>query len=179
MLEGDFDWKSMGMSPKDMDFTSLKNFGARDIALVYGVPSQLVGVPDSQTYSNLAEARLALYTETVLPLMDRIQSDMNEWLTPQFGDDLKLHYDIDSIPAMAEQRRRVFESVTSGVQNGILTRNEAREQLGYDTVDGADGLLVATLMPLISEEESPRDETPQQEEQEKIMLFEMVNLMVN
>ena len=42
--------------------------------------------------------------------MDRIQSDMNEWLTPQFGDDLKLHYDIDSIPAMAEQRRRVFES---------------------------------------------------------------------
>ena len=122
LLEGDFDWKSMGMSPKDMDFTSLKNFSARDIALVYGVPSQLVGVPDSQTYSNLAEARLALYTETVLPLMDRIQSDMNEWLTPQFGDDLKLHYDIDSIPAMAEQRRRVFESVTSGVQNGILTR---------------------------------------------------------
>ena len=61
LLEGDFDWKSMGMSPKDMDFTSLKNFSARDIALVYGVPSQLVGVPDSQTYSNLAEARLALY----------------------------------------------------------------------------------------------------------------------
>lgn len=160
LLEGDFDWKSMGMSPKDMDFTSLKNFSARDIALVYGVPSQLVGVPDSQTYSNLAEARLALYTETVLPLMDRIQSDMNEWLTPQFGDDLKLHYDIDSIPAMAEQRRRVFESVTSGVQNGILTRNEAREQLGYDTMDGADELLVsATLMPLTqANEESPKDE---------------------
>tara|TARA_Y100001973_G_scaffold22839_1_gene34122 strand:- start:3412 stop:5580 length:2169 start_codon:yes stop_codon:yes gene_type:complete len=160
LLEGDFDWKSMGMSPKDMDFTSLKNFSARDIALVYGVPSQLVGVPDSQTYSNLAEARLALYTETVLPLMDRIQSDMNEWLSPQFGDDLRLSYDIDSIPAMAEQRRRVFESVTSGVQNGILTRNEAREQLGYDTVTGADELLVsATLMPLNTvSSESPKDE---------------------
>ena len=117
--------------------------------MVYGVPSQLVGVPDSQTYSNLAEARLALYTETVLPLMDRIQSDLNEWLVPRFGDDLEIRYDIDSIPAMAEQRRRVFESVTSGVQNGILTRNEAREQLGYDTINGADGLLVsAKLMPL-------------------------------
>ena len=183
LLEGDFDWKSMGMSPKDMDFTSLKNFSARDIALVYGVPSQLVGVPDSQTYSNLAEARLALYTETVLPLMDRIQSDMNEWLTPQFGDDLKLHYDIDSIPAMAEQRRRVFESVTSGVQNGILTRNEAREQLGYDTMDGADGLLVsATLMPLNTvEEESPRDESvPQQaEEQEEENSMNIIEMMLD
>ena len=179
LLEGDFDWKSMGMSPKDMDFTSLKNFSARDIALVYGVPSQLVGVPDSQTYSNLAEARLALYTETVLPLMDRIQSDMNEWLTPQFGDDLRLHYDIDSIPAMAEQRRRVFESVTSGVQNGILTRNEAREQLGYDTMDGADELLVsATLMPLTSaNEETPKDETPPQEDtREDDAILDIMNL---
>ena len=179
LLEGDFDWKSMGMSPKDMDFTSLKNFSARDIALVYGVPSQLVGVPDSQTYSNLAEARLALYTETVLPLMDRIQSDMNEWLTPQFGTDLKLHYDIDSIPAMAEQRRRVFESVTSGVQNGILTRNEAREQLGYDTMDGADELLVsATLMPLTSaNEETPKDETPPQEDtREDDAILDIMNL---
>ena len=179
LLEGDFDWKSMGMSPKDMDFTSLKNFSARDIALVYGVPSQLVGVPDSQTYSNLAEARLALYTETVLPLMDRIQSDMNEWLTPQFGDDLKLHYDIDSIPAMAEQRRRVFESVTSGVQNGILTRNEAREQLGYDTMDGADELLVsATLMPLTqANKETPKDETPPQEDtREDDSILDIMNL---
>ena len=179
LLEGDFDWKSMGMSPKDMDFTSLKNFSARDIALVYGVPSQLVGVPDSQTYSNLAEARLALYTETVLPLMDRIQSDMNEWLTPQFGDDLRLHYDIDSIPAMAEQRRRVFESVTSGVQNGILTRNEAREQLGYDTMDGADELLVsATLMPLTqANKETPKDETPPQEDtREDDAILDIMNL---
>lgn len=160
LLEGDFDWKSMGMSPKDMDFTQLKNFSARDIALVYGVPSQLVGVPDSQTYSNLAEARLALYTETVIPLMDRIQSDLNEWLTPQFGEDLELRYNIDSIPAMAEQRRRVFESVTSGVRDGILTRNEAREQLGYDRMEGADELLVpATLMPLnVATEQTPRDE---------------------
>ena len=50
---------------------------------------------------------------------------------------------------MAEQRTRVFESVTQGVQNGILTRNEAREQLGYEPIPGADSLLVpATLMPL-------------------------------
>ena len=52
---------------------------------------------------------------------------------------------------MAEQRTRVFESVTAGVQNGILTRNEAREQLGYEPVNGADSLLVpANLMPLNS-----------------------------
>ena len=72
--------------------------------------------------------------------------------------DLEIRYNIDSIPAMAEQRRRVFESVTAGVQNGILTRKEAREQLGYETINGADSLLVpATLMPLneASDETAP------------------------
>ena len=150
LLEGDFEWKEMGLSPKDMDFIQLKNMSAKDIALVYGVPSQLIGIPDSQTYSNFAEAKLALYNETIIPLLDRIQGDLNEWLVPMFNEQgLELRYDIDSIPAMAEQRKRVFESVSVGVKEGILTRNEAREQLGYEPIEGADSLLVsANLMPL-------------------------------
>jgi len=176
LLEGDFDWKEMGLSPKDMDFTQLKHMSAKDIALVYGVPSQIIGIPDSQTYSNFAEAKLALYNETIIPLLDRVQSDLNEWLSPQFGEDLELRYNIDSIPAMAEQRKRVFESVTQGVQNGILTRNEAREQMGYEPLDGADSLLVpANLMPLniAGDEETPKDEpdtNPMEDEQEEQQL---------
>ena len=160
LLEGDFDWKEMGLSPKDMDFIQLKNMSAKDIALVYGVPSQLIGIPDAQTYSNFAEAKLALYNETIIPLLDRVQGDLNEWLVPQFNQTgLELRYDIDSIPAMSEQRRRVFESVTTGVKDGILTRNEAREQLGYEPVEGGDQLLVpANLMPLnIANETAPDD----------------------
>ena len=179
LLEGDFDWKEMGLSPKDMDFTQLKHMSAKDIALVYGVPSQLIGIPDSQTYSNFAEAKLALYNETIIPLLDKVQADMNEWLSPMFGEDLELRYNVDSIPAMAEQRRRVFESVTTGVQNGILTRNEAREQLGYETIDGGDSLLVpANLMPLnIANEENDTDvgeDIPTEEVEEENNLPEII-----
>ena len=35
---------------------------AKDIALIFGVPSQLIGIPDAQTYSNFA-TKLALYNE--------------------------------------------------------------------------------------------------------------------
>ena len=38
---------------KDMDFINLKHMSATDIALCFGVPSQLVGVPDAQTYANV------------------------------------------------------------------------------------------------------------------------------
>ena len=85
----------------------MKNMSARDIAMCFGVPSQLVGIPDAQTYSNVQEARLALYEETIIPIARRIESDLNEYLAPLYNERVRIEYDIDSIPAMAERRRRI------------------------------------------------------------------------
>tara|TARA_Y100000114_G_scaffold155622_1_gene180276 strand:+ start:1216 stop:3573 length:2358 start_codon:yes stop_codon:yes gene_type:complete len=166
LLEGDFDWKEMGLSPKDMDFLQMKNMSARDIAMCFGVPSQLVGIPDAQTYSNVQEARLALYEETIIPLIKRIESDLNEYLIPMFDDRLKIRYDIDSIPAMAERRRRIYENVTVAVREGIISRNEARNRLGLEPITGGDEVYIsANLFPLGGPEESnlEQDKTNAQE----------------
>lgn len=172
LLEGDFDWREMGLSPKDMDFINLKHMSATDIAMCFGVPSQLVGVPDAQTYANVAEARLALYEETIIPYLRKIESDINEWLMPLFDDRLYFCYDIDRIPALAERRRRTYENITQAVANGIISRNEAREQIGLSPVEGGDELYIsANLFPLGSagggEAESPVDGLEDYEEDEK------------
>lgn len=168
ILEGDFDYKEMGLSPKDMDFTSMKNFSARDIALCFGVPAQLVGIPDSQTYSNMAEARLALYEETIIPMLKHIESDLNEWLVPQFGEDLDLKYDIDNIPAITERRRMIYDNVISAVDKGIITRNEARERLGLEPISGGDDVYIgANLFPLGSE--VPKPEQPSDDDVAKTL----------
>ena len=160
LLEGDFDWKEMGLSPKDMDFGNLKHMATTDIALCFGVPSQLVGVPDAQTYANVAEARLALYEETIIPYLKKIESDMNEWLVPMFGEELMFCYDIDSIPALSERRKKIYENVSMAVREGIITRNEARERLGLSPLNGADDLLVnAALFPLGAEETPKPDQS--------------------
>jgi HK97 family phage portal protein len=64
LIEGGLEWQEMSMSPKDMDFIEAKNSAARDIALALGVPPQLLGIPGDNTYSNMQEARLALWEET-------------------------------------------------------------------------------------------------------------------
>jgi len=159
ILEGDFDYKEMGLTPKDMDFAIMKNFSARDIALCFGVPAQLVGIPDAQTYSNMAEARLALYEETIIPLLRHIESDLNEWIVPIFGDDLTLQYDIDAIPAVTERRRMIYENILRAVNEGVLTRNEARERIGLEPIQGGDEIyLPANLFPL--GEPVPKPEQP-------------------
>ena len=164
LLEGDFDWKEMGLSPKDMDFLNLKHLSATEIAMCFGVPSQLVGVPDAQTYANVAEARLALYEETIIPYLRKIESDLNEWLIPMFGENLAMEFDIDAIPALSERRKKIYENVTSAVREGIMTRNEARERIGLEPVEGGDGLYIAANLFPLGDESVPEPEDPINEE---------------
>ena len=167
LLEGDFDWREMGLSPKDMDFINLKQMSATDIALCFGVPSQLVGVPDAQTYANVAEARLALYEETIIPHIKLIESDLNEWLVPQFDERLSLTFDTESIPALAERKRKTYENIVSAVNAGIMTRNEAREVIGLNPIDDGDDVYInASLFPLGSES-TPEPDVPDGEEDVK------------
>ncbi len=44
LLEGGLDWKSLSLSPKDMDFVEAKHAAAREIALALGVPPMLQSI---------------------------------------------------------------------------------------------------------------------------------------
>ena len=103
---------------------------------------------------------------------------------PLYDDRLKLEFDIDSIPALSERKRKTYENVTSAVREGIMTRNEAREQIGLSPVDGADGLYIsANLFPLtddaVPEVENPinDEDLEDYEEEDKGMDEEIANLL--
>ena len=74
-MEGDCDWREMGLSPRDLDFISGKSLSAREIAQAYGVPPMLVGVPGDATFANYREARYHLWEDTILPLLNNLVSE--------------------------------------------------------------------------------------------------------
>ena len=55
LLEGGLSWQSMSLSPKDMDFLELKHGAAREIALAFGVPPMLLGIPGDNTIADFCE----------------------------------------------------------------------------------------------------------------------------
>src|SRR6201999_1922698 len=104
ILEGGLDWKAMSLSPQDMDFMEAKHTAAREIALAFGVPPMLLGIPGDNTYSNYQEAYKVFFRGTVLPLAMRIGGALTHWLAPAFGDGIRLAVDIDTVPALAKDR---------------------------------------------------------------------------
>jgi HK97 family phage portal protein len=126
LLEGGMTWQAMSMTPADMDFVGLKAAAAREIALAFGVPPMLLGLPGDATYANYREANRALWRLTVLPLADRILGAVGGALAAWWPG-LRLRLDIDQVTALAEDRERLWAQVTAA---DFLTREEKRAMLG-------------------------------------------------
>ena len=128
LLEGGLDWKSMGLSPKDMDFVEAKNGAARDIALAFGVPPMLLGIPGDNTYANYQEANRAFYRLTVLPLVTRTGASLSVFLGDLTGEALRLVPDLDTVAGLSVERDALWARVGAA---GFLTDEEKREAVGY------------------------------------------------
>src|SRR5690606_33236215 len=90
LLEGGLDWKPMGFSPSDMEFHETKLAAAREIAVAFGVPPMLMGIPGDATYANYQEANRAFYRLTVLPLASRVLAALSHWLAGFGGKEVGL-----------------------------------------------------------------------------------------
>ena len=130
LLEGDFEWKEMGLSPKDLDFISGKEQSAKEIALAFGVPPILVGSMESATFANYKEARYNFWEETILPLLNIISNELSVWIKQIYKTDLQLTYDLDSIPALVTRREAEWKKINEA---SFLTKDEKREAVGYGT----------------------------------------------
>jgi len=127
LLEGGLKWQALSLTPADMDFVALKEGAARDIALAFGVPPVLVGLPGDATYANAREAGRALYRQTILPLAARILEALSEMLSDWMGE-VKLAVDTDQISELAEDRAKLWEQVGAAE---FLSDDEKREMLGF------------------------------------------------
>lgn len=134
VLEGGLDWREMALSPKDMDWTTGKDMAAREIALAFHVPPQLVGIDGSLTYANFEQARLAFFDDAVLPMVNHIRDELNNWLAPKFGSDVRLDYDRNAIEALAPRREKIWKRVQEA---DFMTINEKRAALGLSELEDA------------------------------------------
>lgn len=141
ILEGGLSWQQIGISPVDMDFQRSLDVASRNIASAFGVPFALV-VPEASTYNNMTTAREMLYEQTVIPLLNRFLRQISTWLMPD--QPIALRVNADGISALEGRREIKFERMIKAVQAGLLTRDEARLELGYDELGGMAGELIVT-----------------------------------
>lgn len=132
LLDGGLKWQPLSLSPADMDFIAAKDAAAREIALAFGVPPMLLGIPGDNTYANYQEANRALWRLKLLPLLERLTSAFARHLR-QWWPELGLDFDREAIPALSADRERLWQQVGAA---DFLTADERRALLGLASRPG-------------------------------------------
>jgi HK97 family phage portal protein len=125
ILSGGLDWKPMSLSPAELDFVEARSQAAREIALAFGVPPMLLGMPGDNTYANYREANLAFWRTTVLPLVGRAARGISNWLGDRLGGEVRP--DLEGVPALQEDRAAQWERIGRA---DFLTLEEKRKAAG-------------------------------------------------
>ena len=118
---------------KELDFQSAIAENEKIILKALGVPPIML---DSGNNANIRPNMRLYYLETILPIVRKINFSFERF----FGFTIK--EDVTDIPALQPELRDQSQYYTSLVNGGIITVNEAREQLGFEPVDGQDDVRI-------------------------------------
>jgi HK97 family phage portal protein len=125
--------KISNVSFKDLDFQASIADNEKIILKAIGVPPILL---DSGNNANIRPNMRMYYLETILPIVRK----MNFALTRFFG--FNIEENITNIPALQPELRDQSQYYSALVNGGIISPNEARDQLGFEPVEGYDDLRV-------------------------------------
>jgi len=134
ILDGGIDIDSISnVNFKELDFQSATEETEKTILKALGIPPILL---DSGNNANLRPNMRLYYLETILPIVTKLNYALERF----FG--YELSEDLTGIPALQPELRDSAQYYSALVNAGIITPNEARDNLGFEGIEGHSDLRV-------------------------------------
>lgn len=150
VFQAGMDVKMLGLNPEQLEFPDLRSIAETRICSSFGVPPILVGAKaglDRSTFANYAEARRALWEETLMPLQRRVRDVIVAKLLPlTTGNQVKprtveVRFDNSGVLALRESEQAIWERANNALRAGAITVADFRNIVGLPPVAGADVFL--------------------------------------
>jgi HK97 family phage portal protein len=135
VLESGMKYHEVGVTNKDAQFLELRKFQITDIARLFRVPPHMIADLDRATFSNIEQQSLEFVMHTMTPWAERWEASIESDLMLD-GDELEVEFDFANLMRGDANSRSAYYQ--SGIQNGWLTRNEARIAENLNPIEGLD-----------------------------------------
>lgn len=151
ILEANFKFEPLGMSPADLQLLETRRFAVEDLARWFGVPSVLINdTTRTTTWGTGVEQIIeGFYKFTLRPQLERIEQAIARRVMTDGQRARGLHAEFSFDALLRSNLKDRMEIYAKGMQNGITTRNECRQLENLPPVDGGDALTAQTnLVPV-------------------------------
>ena len=125
----------------DTGLAAARSFSVSDVSRIYGVPLSYLAESTGSAYGSM-EWLSRMYVDSCLSMwLEAWRSEVLLKLATPFDT---MYWDVDALirPGVAEH----MAALRTGVEAGIITRNEARDRLDLEPLEGLDEIIVALNM---------------------------------
>jgi HK97 family phage portal protein len=131
VVPGELKLQTLAVRPNDAEWEKAVSMCSRIILMALGVPSELMNDAANKTYNNQQEANKAFYTQTCIPIAQRIFTAISRDARAYYKDRPEIKIDKDKIEELQNNRDLASRVATRMHRFNIIDTNEAREMLDF------------------------------------------------
>lgn len=148
ILDNGSEFVPVTVNPVDSQLLETRKFNVIDICRFFGVHPSKVFDTSSSTYSNVENYQLAFLTDTLTPLLEKIENEFHRKLfLPSERATIELKFDVANL--LRADSLSQADYYTKMYQLGVFTTNEIRQKLNLPAVSGGDQAFIqVNLMPI-------------------------------
>jgi len=132
---GPCDVQQFGFSPKELDLSPLRDISEERVTAALGVPAAVVGfgagLQSTRVGATMKELRQLAWLNGVIPMQRTIAGELGRSLGEAFNAE-SVAFDNSNVEALRENQDLKAARLGRLVRDSVLTRSEARVELGYE-----------------------------------------------
>lgn len=153
VLDNGMELHALGVSNADSQWLEARKYSEIDICGLFRVPPHKIGILDRATWGNIEHQNIEFVTDCVLTQIIGWEQVIARDLIAE-GDDLYVEFLVEQLLRGDTATR--YNAYGKGIQDGWLTRNEARELENRDPLPGLDEPLQPLNMTTAGQASLPR-----------------------
>lgn len=123
------------LTPAEMSYLESRVANADEVMLAFGLRPDLFR--GQATYENQRAAKVAAWSDTLLPKLQVLASETDRQLLPDLAETAA--FDVSAVDALRENADALWTRVGAAVEGNLLWLDEGRAELGYDPLPGGRG----------------------------------------
>ena len=125
----------------DSQYFELKKYSALQIASVFGIKPTQINDYEKSSYATSEAQNLSFYVDTILAILRQYEEEMIYKLISEEDAEKGVHIKANVSSMLRADLKTQSEILSSYVNNGIMTPNEARDKLDLIKKESADILM--------------------------------------
>ena len=146
VLEAGFHYQPIASNTKDSQLLETRLFNVTEVARWFNMSPVMLGDLTKTSYNSLEQSQLQFVLNTLSPWVVMMEEELNNKLI-SYKDKNRFYIDISEEDIVRSDKQSQVNYLSTLVDKGIISRNEARKQLGYAPVEGGDELMIAYSDP--------------------------------